>query len=149
GARWFRDKGLKGVIEGLEIVEACREVCEASNAPWMLENPVSTLSTYWREPDYTFDPWEYSDYPGGEDDLYTKKTCLWTGNGLVMPERRVHRDAPLFGERLEIDDRIHQIPPSEERGNLRSVTPMGFARAVFEANCARQILAANSKPDGG
>jgi hypothetical protein len=26
------------------------------------------------------------------------------------------------------------MPPSGDRGNLRSVTPIGFARAVFQAN---------------
>jgi len=29
----------------------------------MLENPVSTLSTYWRAPDWKFDPYQYDDYP--------------------------------------------------------------------------------------
>jgi hypothetical protein len=27
----------------------------------MIENPVSTVSTYWRKPDYTFDPCDYGD----------------------------------------------------------------------------------------
>lgn len=30
--------------------------------------------------------------------------------------------------------RMHLLPPSEERANLRSATPTGFAKAVFEAN---------------
>jgi hypothetical protein len=29
---------------------------------------------------------------------------------------------------------IHKMPPSEDRGDKRSITPMGFARAVFHAN---------------
>lgn len=29
---------------------------------------------------------------------------------------------------------MHKLPPSEDRGNIRSVTPEGFAQAVFEAN---------------
>jgi hypothetical protein len=29
---------------------------------------------------------------------------------------------------------IHNLPPSDERGDIRSITPPGFARAVFEAN---------------
>jgi len=29
---------------------------------------------------------------------------------------------------------IHLMPPSADRGDKRSVTPAGFARAVFEAN---------------
>jgi hypothetical protein len=54
GARWFKDKGLSGLIDALSVVEACRTICGRSGAPWMLENPVSTISTYWRKPDYTF-----------------------------------------------------------------------------------------------
>lgn len=134
GARWFRLKGLRGLIDGLELVEACRELVESEERPWMLENPVSTLATYWREPDQTFDPFEYAGYPGGENDLYTKRTCLWTGGGFLMPERKPIVPAPLFGVDVKIDDRIHQMPPGEERGNLRAETPAGFARAVFEAN---------------
>lgn len=121
GARWFREKGLRGLIDGLETVEQCRAICEWTAAPWMLENPVGTLSTYWREPDYTFQPWEYGD-------TYTKKTCLWTGNTFVMPEA---------WQRTKPDDTtslIHLMPPSADRGDKRSVTPAGFARAVFEAN---------------
>jgi hypothetical protein len=29
---------------------------------------------------------------------------------------------------------MHKLPPSADRGNLRSETPQGFAYAVFEAN---------------
>lgn len=126
GARWFRDKGLAGLIEGLEIVEACRAICEAAGAPWMLENPVSTLSTYWREPDHVFHPFDFTAFELGDN--YTKKTCLWTGGGFVMPEPARYHDAG------EPDDRIHKAPPADDRGDIRSATPLGFARAVFAAN---------------
>jgi hypothetical protein len=56
GARWFRRKGLGKLADALSVVEACRCICEWAKAPWMLENPVSSLSTYWREPDVTFNP---------------------------------------------------------------------------------------------
>jgi hypothetical protein len=130
GARWFQSKGMGALIEGLEIVESCRKLCEASGAPYMIENPVSTLSTYWRKPDHIFHPWQYTAHEPADN--YTKKTCLWTGNGFVMP-------APAVTAGLgQPDDRIHKAPPSEERGNIRSATPLGFARAVYEAN-ARQL----------
>jgi hypothetical protein len=45
GARWFKDKGLAGLIEALAVVEACRDICESSSAAWMLENPVSAHTT--------------------------------------------------------------------------------------------------------
>jgi hypothetical protein len=121
GARWFEDKGLEALHESLGLVVACKRICEAAGAPWMLENPVGTLSSYWRKPDYTFQPWQYGD-------TYTKKTCLWTGNGFVMPEPWiVHKPA-------DVKASIHLMPPSADRGDKRSITPAGFARAVFEAN---------------
>jgi hypothetical protein len=36
---------------------------------------------------------------------------------------------------------IHLMPPSTDRGEKRSVTPAGFARAVFEANHRKQSAA--------
>lgn len=64
---------------------------------------------------------------GTDNDGYHKSTCLWTGGGFVMPERRPipFNDRPNF---------IHMCPPGKERGNVRSVTPMGFAYAVYETN---------------
>ena len=92
----------------------------------MIENPVSTISTYWRKPDHTFDPCDYGGYLESPGDAYTKKTCLWTGNGFVMPETK--RIPPTEGSRM------HKLPPSSDLANLRSATAKGFARAVFEAN---------------
>lgn len=56
GARWFKGKGMAMLIEALQIVEACRALCEELDAPYMIENPVGTLATYWRDPDHTFHP---------------------------------------------------------------------------------------------
>lgn len=119
GARDFQRKGLRGLIDGLELVEACRQLCENAQAPWMLENPVSRLSSCWRKPDHMFDPCDY-----GDD--YTKKTCLWVGNGFVMPPKQPV--TPTQGSKM------HRLPPSAERAAIRSATPAGFARAVFAAN---------------
>jgi hypothetical protein len=125
GSRWFRTKGLAGLIDGLRVVEGTREIAEWCEAPWMIENPVSTLSSYWRKPDFLFDPCDYARL-AGEHEAYTKRTCLWVGNGFVMPEPR-----PLPPE---LGSKMHRLPPSEDRGDLRSITPLGFARAVYLAN---------------
>lgn len=119
GARWFKQKGLSKLAEAVEIVEACSKIAEWTQAPWMIENPVSTLSTYWRKPDFTFNPCDYGD-------PYTKRTCLWTGNGFVMPPKQPVE--PIQGSRM------HRVPPSGERANIRSATPMGFAYAVHKSN---------------
>lgn len=126
GARWFKGKGLRGLIDGLAVVERCRELCESFGCPWMLENPVGTLSTYWREPDAKFDPYEYGGYLDPEGDAYTKRTCLWYGGGFVMPQAK-----PVYPSE---GSRMHFVSPGPDRANIRSETPMGFARAVFEAN---------------
>ena len=128
GAKHFKVKGLPKLIEALEILNACKEICEASRAPYMIENPVSVFSSYWRKPDHIFNPYDYTAFELG--DHYTKKTCLWTGGGFVMP--KPCPDASLAN--IKPDDRIHKAAPSADRGDIRSVTPMGFARAVFYAN---------------
>jgi hypothetical protein len=123
GARWFASKGLSKLSEALAVVDACKRICEWSGAPWMLENPVSVLSSYWRKPDYSYDPCQYAGY-GYPEEAYTKKTCLWTGGGFRMPP--VKPLLPIYGSKM------HLLPPSENRANLRSESPKGFARAVFE-----------------
>ena len=127
GASHFKRKGLDRLADALRVVAACDRICEASNAPYLLENPVSTLSTYWRKPDYLFDPCDYAGYlddPAPES--YTKRTCLWTGGGFVMPP--VQAVEPVMGSW------IVKLSPGPERATIRSATPLGFSRAVFEAN---------------
>ena len=124
GARWFKAKGLPRLVEALDLFCAAIRLADWIDAPY--ENPVSTVSTYWRKPDHAFDPCDYAAYHGGENDRYTKKTCLWTGKGFVMPPSKPLTAA--FGSKM------HLIPPGPERANLRSEIPRGFAQAVFEHN---------------
>ena len=126
GARWFRDKGLGGLVEALQLFDATVRLAEWTGAPYLIENPVSTVSTYWRTPDYMFNPCDYGGYLHPPGDAYTKRTCLWTGNGFVMP--KVKRVAPFEGSKM------HRLSPSAHRASLRSATPKGFAQAVFEAS---------------
>lgn len=129
GARDFVTKGGYRLADALEIAEACKRAGAWSGSPWMIENPVGRLSSCWREPDATFDPCDYAGYRGGEEDRYTKRTCIWHGGGFCMPLK--DRQEPTEGSRM------HLLPPSDDRADLRSVTPAGFARAVFEANVGR------------
>ena len=132
GARWFKDKGLGALIEALQLFEASVRLAEWTKAPYLIENPVSAVSTYWRKPDHTFNPCDYGGYLNPPSDAYTKKTCLWTGNGFVMPKPK--RIRPREGSRM------HKLSPTADRANLRSATPKGFAQAVFDANCSHELL---------
>jgi hypothetical protein len=139
GARDFATKGGQMLRDALETFEACRTAAAWSGAPYMIENPVGVLSSmpHIGKPDFYFHPYEFTGWC--RDDHYTKRTCLWTGNGFVMPPPRV--EPSLYG--VTPDDRIHKAPPSDDRADIRSATPMGFARAVFAANSAeaRRIAA--------
>ena len=126
GARWFKGKGLRKLAWSIQLFATAAEMCEAIGAPYGIENPVSTISTYWRKPDYRFHPWQYCGFE--PSDNYNKKTCLWTGNGFVMPPHNYPANNP------PPDNRIHTAAPGPDRANFRRASPLGFARAVFEAN---------------
>ena len=132
GARDFEAKGEMLLVDSLVLFNACRQAARWSGARWALENPVGVLSSvpHIGKPSHYFDPCDYAGYlPENEQqaEAYTKKTCLWTGGGFVMPEAKPVD--PVLGSMM------HKIPPGPDRADLRAVTPRGFARAVFEANC--------------
>lgn len=130
GARWFKEKEEKnpGVrTRAMDLVYWSYNCGKSLSCPYFIENPVSVISSEWRKPDYSFHPYEFGGYIGGEMDKYTKKTCLWTGNGFKLPDKK-----PIECDDLKIKDKIHKAPPSKNRANIRSATPKGFARAIYE-----------------
>ena len=136
GARDFQKKGGYLLRDAVEMFEAARQALAFSGAPYMLENSVGLLSSipHIGKPNHYFDPSDYTALC--PDDNYTKKTCIWSGNGFVMPEPQ--RDMTLGAP----DDRIHKAPPGDDRANFRSATPMGFSRATFAANHTKAFMRA-------
>ena len=119
-------------------------IAEKFNCPYMVENPVSVLSTLWRKPDHYWNPCDFARYiPESEAvhpefpdviperDLYNKKTGAWCGNGFVFP-----RKAGL--EPLEKINPGHKMlgGKSARTKYIRSLTPRGFAEAVYQWNLA-------------
>lgn len=118
GARWWADKGDAPLIDGLSVVDACLRVIHATRPCWWaLENPVGRLRRFIGPPVYSFHPCDFGD-------PYTKKTQLW---GVFNPPIKSPVE-PTEGSKM------HRLPPSVNRANLRSATPEGFARAFFEVN---------------
>jgi hypothetical protein len=127
GAHLFRVKGLRALAASLDLVGAAVDLCERLGAPYFIENPRGQLRHYWREPDHQFDPCEYAGWLADpEPEAYTKRTCLWTGHGFQMPEKR-----PVFPVRGSM---VEKVPASKNRANIRSLTPRGFSAAVFAAH---------------
>lgn len=121
GARDHQKKRGWMLADALQLFDSAMMAAEWSGAPFMLENSVGRLSTHRRKPDYYFQPWEYGD-------PWFKQTCIWAGNGFVMPPKQ-------FTEPPEgTTEKIWKMAPSDDRADLRAETPPGFARAVFEAN---------------
>jgi hypothetical protein len=119
--------------KAVAVAEQCRTIGRLSGAPWFVENPVSVLRRVFGRPDHYFDPCDFTAWEPADN--YKKRTCLWVGGGFVMPQPA--RNASLG----KPDDRIHKAAPGPERENFRSATPLGFARAVFEANARDRVAA--------
>jgi len=118
GARWWKSKGEAALIEGLQLVDAClRIILTARPAFWVLENPVGRLRHYIGPPSHTFNPCDYGD-------PYTKRTCLW--GEFTMPQKNPVE--PTEGSKM------HLVGPGPDRKNIRSATPLGFAKAFRMAN---------------
>lgn len=116
GAKHFEAKWLDGrQAAGLSFIMAL--VRRSMHIPRVvIEQPVSILSSHWRKPDQTIQPWQFGH---GE----TKATCLWLrGLPLLVPTNVVEgREA-----------RIHKMGPSDDRAEKRSETYAGVAEAMAD-----------------
>jgi hypothetical protein len=112
GARWFKFKKRQQFI-ALQFV---RTLLNANIDKIALENPIGVVSTRIRKPDQIIQPWQFGH---GE----TKSTCLWFKNlPLLTPSK-------VVGGRK---NRVHRLPPSENRWKERSRTLSGIAEAMAE-----------------
>lgn len=127
--------------EAVELAKLVEMVGNYYGCKWMAENPVSVMSSIWRKPNFMFHPWEYGGYLPEQDvhplypdyiaprDAYPKKTCIWSGNGFVQPKTQPVPVPPGYStQHLKLGGK------SLKTKNIRSATPRGFAKAVFEYN---------------
>lgn len=114
GARWFW-KRRKQKAQELAI-DFFLDIACAPIAKTCIENPVGIMSTIYEPPTQIIQPWQFGH---GE----TKATCLWLfGLPKLVPTNIVAgREA-----------RIHNMPPSKDRGLLRSLTYSGIATAMAD-----------------
>ena len=154
GAAWFKKKAEADPSfqdEAVSHAVWCAELFRNLKIPFFIENPVSVLATKWRKPDHTFHPYEYGGYIAKNDaqhprwpdyiadrDAYPKKTCLWTGNGFVMPPK-----VPVEPESGHSRQHLKLGGKSAKTKNIRSATPRGFAIAVMAANTNKETTNGN------
>lgn len=114
GARHFEEKRKDGRQQS--AVSFFMMLARARIPRIAIENPVCVMSSFWRKPDQTIQPWMFGH---GE----TKATCLWLKNLPPLKSTNV-----VDGR----EARIHRMPPSADRWKLRSVTYAGIAEAMAD-----------------
>jgi hypothetical protein len=120
GAAHFEAKRADGRQQ--EAIDFFLKLAHAPIPRIAIENPVCIMSSVWREPDQIIQPHEF-----GHPEF--KATCLWLkGLPPLLPTHRLippHRDS----EAWKAWNRVHRMPPSEERWKERSRTYEGIADA--------------------
>lgn len=111
GARHFEAKRLDGRQQS--AVSFFMMLAKANIPMIAIENPVCIMSSMWRKPDQVIQPWQFGH---GE----TKATCLWLKNLPPLQPTDI-----VEGR----ENRIHRMPPSQDRWKLRSETYQGIADA--------------------
>jgi len=149
GAAHFKRKAERDPefqVKAVNYARWCAWLFDALGVPYFVENPVSVLATKWRKPDYNFHPYEYGGYIPDDQaehprwpeyiapkDAYKKKTCLWTGGGFVMPTK-VSVDPEKYHGNGYSTAMMKLGGKSQRTKDIRSATPRGFAKAVYEFN---------------
>lgn len=112
GARHFEAKRMDGRQQA--GASFFMTLAKADIPKIAIENPVCIMSSLWRKPDQIVQPWMFGH---GE----TKATCFWLKNLEPLAPTEI-----VEGR----ENRIHLMPPSPDRGHLRSVTYQGIAEAM-------------------
>lgn len=114
GARWFKEKQADGRQQ--RSIEFFIRLVNSNIPNIAIENPIGIMSSHYRKPDQIIQPWQFGH---GE----TKATCLWLKNLPKLKPTNI-----VEGR----EQRIWKLPPSEDRGKLRSKTFPGIAKAMAE-----------------
>ena len=122
GAAWFAGKKLVGKQQA-SVSFFMRIVRRSSHIPMVaIENPVCIMSSLWRKPDQIIQPWMFG-HPE------SKATCLWTkGLENLVPTNDVYDHFITLPKNQQ--QRLHYLPPSEDRWKERSKTFQGIADAM-------------------
>jgi len=128
GARWWKDKGEKPLLEGLSVVDACLRIIFVHKPKfWALENPVGRLRKFLGDPTLIFNPCDYGD-------PYTKKTLLW-GNFNIPEKTPVEPEFVTYANGKRGSKFWAKLGGKSDRTKrLRSATPDGFAKAFYDSN---------------
>lgn len=122
GARWWANKEA----EQADAKAFFMRLANANIPRIAIENPVGLMSTAWRKPDQSIQPWMF----GHEA---TKTTCLWLKNlPHLTPTKIVGKGSRHVTKSGKSLPTWYNLPPSPDRGKIRSLTFQGIANAMAE-----------------
>lgn len=123
GNKWFKseyqDRFPTRKQDREEAIEFFKLLYEAPIVYKAIENPVGILSSRFRKPDQIIQPWQFG-HPE------SKKTCLWLQKLPLLKATKIV-DLPMNKAEAQ---KLHYLPPSNDRWKLRSTTFKGIAEAM-------------------
>jgi hypothetical protein len=138
GAGWMYNKDgsrneerYKNQMDGLEFVH---QLMDANITRIAIENPISVISTYIREPDQIIQPWQFGDEA-------QKSTCLWLKNLPMLKSTKIVGKGDMYewvdsktgkkkSQPLWYYEALLKAKTPAERRTLRSKTFPGIADAM-------------------
>jgi len=133
GAKHFKRKDADGTTaKSQKLVQKTKDIIDYFKPDvWALENPMSRihkLNPWLGEQRLKFNPCDYAGYdPVPDNSRYNKRTWLW-GDFNIPAFKRLE---PLTNDNPGWRNLGGK---SERTKELRSITPLGFAYAFYEAN---------------
>lgn len=134
GAAWFAEKDRDGrTYESMSLVYRALAIVQYFKPGlkwWVMENPMSRIHKLCPElgtVQFKFDPYEFAGYdPVPRNSQYQKRTWLW--GDFIVPEKNPFSniDGNKYHKKLG--------GKSLRTKNIRSVTPIGFAKAFAIKN---------------
>ena len=122
GARWFPEKRADGRQQ--EGIDFFMDMVNAPIDRIAIENPIGIMSSHYRKPNQIIQPWMFGH-------LEQKSTCLWLKNLPTLESTDNVLEAMMDLPKNK-RDRLHYLPPSEDRWKLRSKTFQGIADAMAD-----------------
>jgi len=122
GARWFPEKRADGRQQ--EGIDFFMDMVNAPIDRIAIENPIGIMSSHYRKPNQIIQPWMFGH-------LEQKSTCLWLKNLPTLESTDNVLEAMMDLPKNK-RERLHYLPPSEDRWKLRSKTFQGIADAMAD-----------------
>jgi site-specific DNA-cytosine methylase len=122
GAAWFKQKIADGRQQ--QGIDFFLKFTNLKCPKVAIENPIGIMSRLYKKPSQIIHPWQFGH-------MEQKSTCLWLkGLPLLVETNNVYEEMMKLPKNER--ERLHYLPPSQNRAMIRSKTYFGIAAAFAE-----------------